>query len=213
MHWPDVTLPQQQTDTILAHPMKATQPMRYLVLTSWIMLAPIAQANVFKCSKDGQVSYQQGPCDQGSVLQNTEVSNQNGLVGCYLPEKPTRIDEKYEVKSPPLNFNEGTKNYSRYKQYWGNSYKDSDKKKPMLMIRLNDPDWQPVPVKPAPAEALTKLNQKFQLHLLSGVIPTSGYSSYRSQGIFQGEDKQGKAFFFVAIEGTVGKAQKVPCSI
>ncbi len=168
------------------------------------LLAPMAHASMYKCAKDGAVSYQETPCDKSSTSMQTEVKLGSVMEGCYKPDHPSEPYELLEVRTM-------TKTTQGYREGLGYGPKET---RVLRLLRRDKPEWEGSTLRTATPEEVDAAGTANQVSLRRGVAVDSGSSSYYyrrrfAQGIYEGKEA---GSFYVLFNSEAGSAKKVPCT-
>ncbi|WP_374348361.1 hypothetical protein [Chitinimonas sp.] len=183
--------------------------MKFAVAILALNIAGFAQAGLYKCSKNGEISYQEMPCDKSSAAIQTAVAGDSPFIGCYKANYPAEPYELFEVRRVIEE--------RRAERLYYNDYTARRKSEPVLrLMRVDKPDWEGLVLKNAGDAELQHIASVNHLSLKRGVT-SSGYdgdqSYYRRRrdsalGIYEAKD----GAVHIVYESRSSPAKKVACN-
>lgn len=161
-----------------------------------LMLSIHVHAELYKCTKDGKISYQQQPCENSSKelkkdIKTSEIKYSVAMLGCY------------EVLFPGWESGSHTVKYS---------IKNVDRGK-FELIDLNSKGKTTLPMKQATSEEITLLSKGLHLDINEGVsvVWNQGTPNQKPIGMYKGKDNKGNEIYFAYFFFSNGLAKKVAC--
>lgn len=158
-----------------------------------------ANGALFKCMKDGETTYQEGPCEAASNSTTMEVKREKAVNGCY------------QATFPPWETGKGT---TEIFQIRTTSSGDIE----MLGANVNSADKrrsiETIPMKHATRDELQQLSNASGLLLRDGVSMAGDQNitpNYRPVGIYMGKDKAGNEIVFAYFFFSSALAKQVAC--
>jgi len=166
--------------------------MKYLALVCLLFAGP-ATADIYKCVKNGQVAYQEAPCQGSSQQTHMITSTANEFVGCFAldtgsPWTNTEQHDLVEIRS----VNGGYALIDPSQQ---------SSRTPTIMLKRAAPD------------ALDAVSRAFNMQANDGltVAWSSGDRDTKPIGIYKVKDRRGEDGYLVYLHIANGVAHKVAC--
>ncbi|MDG2538501.1 DUF4124 domain-containing protein [Dyella jiangningensis] len=164
--------------------------MKYLALVCLLLATPV-WGDIYKCVKNGQVAYQEMPCDGASQQAHVTTSSANEFVGCFA----------MDTGSPWTNGEQH--NLAEIRAVNGGY---------ALMID-GEPSRDPLMLKRATPGALSAVGEAFHLQATDGVtmVWRPGTPNTKPIGIYKVKDRTGHEGYFVFLFVANGLAHKQAC--
>lgn len=168
--------------------------MRYLLAVLLLLVSSVASAQVYKCTHDGHVAYQDTPCaggDQGTQVREGVVSV-DALVGCYNVTPPAR-----NGANPNFMIEVRTSDAGYQLRAIGSGW-DAN----LSLFSLHR----------ANRHALDKVGETAHLRLRAGLsVQWNPDVDPVPLGLYMGEDAQGRTQYVLFFRNTWGPAQRMAC--
>lgn len=165
--------------------------MKYLALACLLFASP-SWADIYKCVKNGQLAYQETPCDTASQQTRVATASANEFVGCFALDtaSPWTNSEQHNV-AEIHSVNGG---YTLTMN--GESASDP------LLFRRATPD------------ALSAVSDAFHLQATDGIsmVWRPGTPNTKPIGIYKVKDRSGREGYFVFLFVANGSAHKQACA-
>ena len=165
--------------------------MRYVLALLLLLVSSIGSAQVFKCTRAGQVAYQDTPCAQGDQTQQMHVGADplNDLVGCF---------------DAMLEGSNGRTGFMLRVRMKSDGYE--------LRALGSSPYSSVFTLRRAGVHELDAVNEASHLHLRAGLtVKWNPDAEAAPVGIYKGEDEGGQPLYFVYMRNTQGRAFKMDC--
>jgi hypothetical protein len=164
--------------------------MKYLALVCLLLATP-AWADIYKCVKNGQVAYQEMPCNGASQQAHVTTSSANEFVGCFA----------MDTGSPWTNGEQH--NLAEIRAVNGGYALTID----------GEPSRDPLMLNHATPEALAAVSEAFHVQATDGVtmVWRPGTPNTKPIGIYKVKDRTGHEGYFVFLFVANGLAHKQAC--
>jgi hypothetical protein len=168
--------------------------MKALLLLVLLAVIPgiVNAASLYKCSRNGQSSYQDSPCDHTSSQTKLQPGGVNPMLGCYVARFPawesagTGHSETFEILA-----------------ITGSEYR--------LQFR-EEKNKQSIPMKRATPEELRAVSEGFNAHFSDGISMKwpQGTPNQKPVGVYKGK-ADGKSVIFAFFFMSNGLAERTEC--
>lgn len=172
----------------------------------FVFLAQPACAEIYKCTKDGKVTYQGSPCDPGSQTEKRDaVAGGSEMAGCFYFEKPRNsphIVERIKIETASADEYSGVFMYAKG-AFGADIADDMDQVAEQVKIKFRR----------ATSKELDLATEVTGIPQLAGIVLADRFASlhaYMYQGIYR--SSSGYLANFEAMEGVSGLVEKRPCS-
>ncbi|HET6553803.1 MAG TPA: DUF4124 domain-containing protein [Dyella sp.] len=164
--------------------------MKYLALVCLLLVSP-ARADIYKCVKDGQVAYQETPCDAAAKQAHIATAATNEFIGCFA----------MDTGSPWTNSEQH--NLTEIRAVNGGYALTID----------GEPRNKPLMFKRATTDALHAVSEAFHLQATDGItlVWQPGAKDTKPVGIYKVRDSAGREGYFVFLFVTNGLAHRQAC--
>lgn len=171
---------------------------KYLILLA--LFAPIAHASLYKCVKNGAVSYQEAPCDGASTAAQTGVQSGHSMEGCYKRVHPAEPFELFEVRAVSKGVSDPV---VRYDAQGEEVVEPGGEQRGLALLRKDHPHWPRLDMHIASAEEQEDAASESKLHLRRGLVTDNN-----AVGIFEGREA---GSYYMQYDGAMAVAHKVAC--